>query len=311
MKQVKMCLDPPHLWQSLSTNLGLALELEKLGIKSQSFQSNSYSHYAGKLLSKLKLSRNFVDITNTAYIVGLSWASETALFPVTYYSEVIPWITDCWEPQFSYWEKILSRHKIRNVFFSARDVIPYFHSLFSNIDFHWLPEAVLPARFNASTPLKKRSIDIFEMGRMYADYNAKITPTTKGKYNHIYDKFITENISNLLEDTKILVCFPKCMTHPKSSGTVETATARYFEGIAAGCILLGHAPPELIDIFGYNPVIEINQGNEAEQIREILDKINIYQNWTEKNLLALSNCGTFEIRATQMLKILRGKGYCV
>jgi hypothetical protein len=310
MKRLKVCLDPPNLYQqSLSTNLGLALELEKLGVETKSYQANAYAHVFGKLVSRLKLSRNLIDLNHNAYIVGLGWASETPLFPITYYGEVIPWVTDCWEPQFNQWERIFSRHRIKHAFFSAKQVIPYFQDRFPKITCHWLPEAVLPKRFNSSRSLKERSIDIFEMGRFYAEYNSKLTPVTSGKYNHLYGGFLSDDINQLLEDTKILVCFPKSQTHPERSGTIETATARYFEGIAAGCIILGHAPPELIDIFGYNPVIEVETGNEVEQIQEILDQIDNYQSWTEKNLAALLKCGTFQVRAQTMLEILQKQGY--
>ena len=57
-------------------------------------------------------------------------------------------------------------------------------------------------------------------------------------------------------DAKVSVCFPSSTTHPQRSGSVETATHRYFESFASRCIVVGRAPAELVDLFGYNPVVE-------------------------------------------------------
>jgi hypothetical protein len=309
-KYLSVCFEPPWL-ESLtqSTTYPFAQSLANLGVNKITCQTKHYQESIAKLLSKAGLNRHIADLDNRAYIVGLSWASETKLFPVTYYSEVIPWITDCWEPQFEQWKSIFSRHKIRHVFFSARDAALAFSDDLSPMKSHWLPEAVAPYRFDPSLPLSQRSIDVFEMGRVFSQYNSKITPVTANKYNHIYGKFITEDLATLLQTTKILVCFPKSVTHPEKSGAIETATARYFEGMAAGCLLVGHAPPELIDIFGYNPVIEIEKGNEAQQIQDLLFNIDNSQAIVNRNYQELMKCGTFEIRAQEMLKILNNEGY--
>jgi hypothetical protein len=47
--------------------------------------------------------------------------------------------------------------------------------------------------------------------------------------------------------------------------------------------MVGHAPKELIEFIGYNPVIEIDYENPNGQICNILQHINDYIGLTNKN----------------------------
>jgi len=82
-------------------------------------------------------------------------------------------------------------------------------------------------------------------------------------------------------------------------------THRYFESIASKCLILGHAPKELIDLFGYNPVIEVAWGSEFEQIRSLLNNIATYQEFVERNYERLLEVGTWESRIAMILSEVR------
>jgi len=100
------------------------------------------------------------------------------------------------------------------------------------------------------------------------------------------------------------VCFPCSQTHPERSGTVETVTHRYFEGMASRCLLVGHGPQELVDLFGYNPVIEMQGGREAEQIEQILRDPESVAELVERNYRRLLEVGSWKKRAHETLKVI-------
>src|SRR5215212_10345929 len=80
---------------------------------------------------------------------------------------------------------------------------------------------------------------------------------------------------------------PISMTHPARSGNVETVTLRYFESMAAKCLIVGHCPAELIEVMGYNPVIEADLSSgpaaAAAQIADILADVGRYQPQVDRN----------------------------
>ena len=59
------------------------------------------------------------------------------------------------------------------------------------------------------------------------------------------------------------------------AGKIETLTQRYWECMLSRCLIVGRAPFELINLIGYNPVIEVEWGNESEQLLRILNNIEI------------------------------------
>jgi hypothetical protein len=101
--------------------------------------------------------------------------------------------------------------------------------------------------------------------------------------------------------SKISVCIPASITHPERSAWVKTTTHRYFESMASRCILLGHSPEELCDLFGYNPVVEIETGHEAEQILSILKDPASYQELVDKNYKTVIERGTWASRIPEIV----------
>ena len=73
-----------------------------------------------------------------------------------------------------------------------------------------------------------------------------------------------------MSKSKIMVCFPQCDTNPGRAGNIETLTIRYWEAMLSGCVIIGRAPNELINLIGYNPVIEVDWERAQEQLEEIL-----------------------------------------
>ncbi len=312
-KKVILYLEPAWFnwneWWILAFNNALLAG----GIEGKNYQPYKIHYWIGGILAKLHLCRNIIVRKDNACIIALNWSSETRLFPVTYTHEMIPWITDCWPEDIRKWEQIFRRHHMKHVFFSSRDAVNLFAPNFPHIRFHWLPEAIDPTPFSPKKPLASRSIDVFEMGRSSSTFHEAIKSTLyEHSFQHLHHTFIepVQKFQAVLADTKILVCFPKSYTHPKTI-KFETTTARYFQGIASGCLLIGHSPLELVDLFGYNPVIEVEAGNEQNQLMSILSQPAIYQEFVHKNYARLLEVGTFDVRVKELLATLNNAGYLV
>jgi hypothetical protein len=109
-----------------------------------------------------------------------------------------------------------------------------------------------------------------------------------------------EDLANGLGDSMISVCFPASVTHPEVSKGLETATHRYFESIASKCVLLGHAPQELVDLFGFNPVVPVEPAI-PDQLENLLSNISQYQESVERNYERLLEVGTWDVRAKSII----------
>ena len=94
------------------------------------------------------------------------------------------------------------------------------------------------------------------------------------------------------------------MSHPEEAGGVETVTYRYFQAMASKCVIVGHAPQELMDLFGYNPVLEVLEGQECEQIESLLNNLTSLAELAERNYSRLLEVGTWKSRVETILKVV-------
>jgi hypothetical protein len=77
-------------------------------------------------------------------------------------------------------------------------------------------------------------------------------------------------------------------------------TNRYLQSMASKCLIVGHAPKEMIELFGYNPVVEIDWKAPMEQLDTIFDHYADYIPLMEKNYKMVSNHHTWEKRWEQI-----------
>jgi hypothetical protein len=230
--------------------------------------------------------------------------SEFKTLPFAYWTEIIPYCFDCWEPGYERWKAFFLRNRVRLAFFSARQSAQYFATALPAMKSIWLPEATDPSDYNPDRTWLERDIDVFEMGRKNYDFHRNIVQAMMLKKRvHLFEKVEAQRIfpdkasfTNALGRSKICVCFPRSQTHMHESGSIETVTHRYFESIASKCIILGHCPTELSDLFGYNPVIEVESGKEVEQIEYILSNLEQYQDLVDRNYRRLFKVGTWRNR---------------
>jgi hypothetical protein len=183
-----------------------------------------------------------------------------------------------------------------------------------------LPEACDPSRFDARKPLAARSLTVLELGRKLERVHARIVgPLREAEVAH---RFATRGSSTILfpgvdglyaglADTAIALCYPKSDTHPDQAGGVETMTQRYLEFIGSGCLAVGRAPRELVDLFGFDPVIALDESDPAGHILAIARDLARWQAHADRCRARLLEVGTFDARAASMLAVLRQRGYDV
>lgn len=78
--------------------------------------------------------------------------------------------------------------------------------------------------------------------------------------------FTNEQLYDAMADARIAIALPRSMTQPEVAGDIETLTQRYWECMLSRMVMLGHAPQELVDFIGYNPVVELREDIPAEEL---------------------------------------------
>jgi hypothetical protein len=277
------------------------------------------NRFLGRGLSKLGLMRQVKDLSDTAYLVPIMQITEMRLFPQCYFAEVIPYCFDCWPRKYDQWEAFFRRHRIKVAFITARQSAERMRQRIPGLDAIWMPEGIDPTRYEGSKPLAERTIDVLEMGRRLTGYHEQIRPHCQSRgYVHEYEREPGQIIFPTcrafvagLGESKISVCFPSSQTHAFRAGDVETLTLRYLESIASGCIVVGHCPAELHDLFGANPVVPADISNPGEQIDHILSHLVDYEPLVHRNLQRLYEVGTWRTRVSSMQRALTNHQYTV
>jgi hypothetical protein len=286
------------------------------GVPSVRPQPHRSFTFTGRVLSKMSLVRNVMR-AGRAYIVPMMHCSEYRLFPKSYFHECIPYTMDVWPPSWPRFEAFVRRNRIRTWFITARQSAQRFQEIFPNVKCLWLPEAIDPGEYRSDIPLEKRTIHVLELGRKWDAYHAKIEQPLADKSRvHLYEKVKGKLIFGTRQEmidgfvnSVVSVCFPQALTHPERAGNIETVTLRYFETIACKCVPVGRCPQELIDLFGFNPMIEADVENAASQIEEILANPGKYQLLVDRNFQRLTQVGTWDARVRDMLEKLKTLGY--
>ncbi len=271
----------------------------------------------GKILNKAGIFRKVIDCGGEASIVQLAQLTAYRAFPRGIWQEIIPDCFDCWEPDYAKWTDLLQRLAPKVAFFSARQSAAYMEQNVPGLQAIWAPEGIDPTDFTPHKPLRDRTIDVLELGRKNDSYHAAIRDlSSRRPYVHLFEKergaIVFASRAKLvagLADSKLSICFPSSITHPGRSGNVETLTQRYLESIASGCILLGRCPVELRDLFGFDPVIAVDEGDPLGQIEHILANIDNYTELTDRALFRLHEVATLEVRTQRMLSQLEARGY--
>lgn len=221
--------------------------------------------------------------------------------------EVVPMFWDCWPCYFENTRDWLVRHRVKTAIFSSRQTAERMQEALPHVNIIWCAEAVDDSVYGKGKLLKDREIDLLEFGRS----NDRVINAEKleqvwigeNSLNHVctkqHGKFIytNEQLYQAMGNAKVTIALPRSMTQPEIAGDIETLTQRYWECMFSRMVMVGHAPQELIDFIGYNPVIELREDISAENlIRDVLEHIEDYQDLVDKNLETAKRLGSWDAR---------------
>lgn len=230
-------------------------------------------------------------------------------FPDYAYHEIIPVVWDCW---LRYFEKMcnwIKKHHVRTAIFTSSQIAERIQARFPDLNVLYCPEAVDTSLYGEGKPLMERKIDVLEYGR-----NANVNLNRDGiRYvcTKVNGKFIFDNeqLHRVMGNAKITIALPRSMTQPEVAGDIETLTQRYWENMLSRMVMVGHAPKELVDLIGYNPVIELDKEHANEQILDVLVHISDYQEMVDKNRETALKMGDWTLRMKEVMAWLQSCGY--
>ncbi len=201
--------------------------------------------------------------------------------------------------------------KVNYIFLTSSMSAELLNQYKTRCKFIWIPEGISEERYKYYS-FSEKSIDIIQFGRKNNLYHELIKNEMSG--NNITYLFQENNtkllfdhhndFSDALAKSKISICFPSSITHPERAEGIETMTIRYLQSMLSKCLIVGNAPSEMIEMFGYNPIIEVDMNNPVKQIMEILNNYSEYWNLVEKNYESVLKNHTWSSRWDQMEKII-------
>jgi hypothetical protein len=221
------------------------------------------------------------------------------------------YLFDAWPNRLEKIKQFIKGAGVKNVFISSRQSVERLAESVKGCNFYWVPEGVDINEY-LYYPYHAKDIDVLHLGRRYEEFhNIILKPLEAMGRTYLYNKnengLIFPSRKQLIHGfarSKISICVPCNITNPKRSGDIETMTVRYLQSMASKCIILGHAPAEMISLFGYNPVIEIDMRDPVHQINQILESYCDYFPLIEKNFKTVASSHTWQNRWDQISRIL-------
>lgn len=276
------------------------------------------SHYPSKLFHGLiynyslpRLCKNTKE-ARLRFVSGYSIFFDT--FPDFLFYEIIPVIWDCWPKNVPTVENFFRKYDVKTAIFTSSQTADVFRRKFPTMNILTITEGVNLDLYNKGKELKYRSIDILEVGRAWVNFFK--TPLAKD-INHIKTgntarAFKTdEEFRDGLADAKVTINVPRCDVDKKTAGNIDTLTQRYWECMLSRVVMVGRAPKELIDLIGYDPVVDWDSIDTTPMVRDILNNIEKYQELVDRNYEAALRFAPWSIRIKQIMNFLTNKGYNV
>lgn len=311
MKIVKAI--PPYIYKGASNFKYYPCEAwEKIGGKvSRNFYPPQFLH---SLIYRITLPSVFKNKKEARlrFVSGYSIQFDT--FPDYAFYEVIPLIWDCWPKQVESVAAFFRKHQVKTAIFTSSQTADVFRGLFPQMNILTITEGIKIDLYYPGNVLSDRKIDILEIGRK--DGNFFKSPLPEG-INHIKTGNFArtfqsdEEFRAALADTKVTVTVPRCDVDKKTAGNIETLTQRYWECMLSRIVMVGRAPKELINLIGYNPVIDWDGNDASPLVSDILVNIGKYQDLVNRNYETAKEMASWEMRMKDIMIYLKNKGYSV
>ncbi|HEY0896364.1 MAG TPA: hypothetical protein VGE15_07430, partial [Sphingobacteriaceae bacterium] len=266
---------------------------------------------------KFLLVRNSSDIPlrpasgTPAFAILMGNEFEKCLLPFLLQKGNVVYFFDAWPEYHRDISRFLRGFNVDTVFFSSKQVTEIFRKANAGCRCYWLPEAINAAAYRFR-PYREKTIDVLQFGRKYDLYHRQIVkPLDDNGYSYMYEKRKGEVIfpknDQFIEGLarcRISICFPCNVTHPDRSGDISTMTVRYLQSMASKCLIVGMMPGEMRELFGYNPVIEVDFSDPAGQLLSILENYDQYIPLIERNYTAVRLNHTWNQRCEAIMDIL-------
>ena len=246
------------------------------------------------------------------FVSGYSIQFDT--FPDYAFYEVIPLVWDCWPKQVESVVAFFRKHQVKTAIFTSSQTADVFRDLFPQMNVLTITEGIKIDLYSPGNVLSDRKIDILEIGRK--DGNFFKSPLPEG-INHIKTGNFArtfqsdEEFRAALADTKVTVAVPRCDVDKKTADNIETLTQRYWECMLSRIVMVGRAPKELINLIGYNPVIDWDGNDASPLVSDILKNIEKYQELVNRNYETAKEMASWEMRMKDIMIYLKNKGYSV
>lgn len=238
---------------------------------------------------------------------------ESVAWPWCYNHEIIPVMWDLWPEYIEPFCSFVKKNNVRIIFCTARCQVDLLRERMPNVSIEWMPEGVDVALYPKGDILKNRKIDVLEYGRRLEQLHESMVNAFKNSGYRMLFQVGSEHLFNSFEEltagirhAKIAICYPQSITNPNRAGRVETLTQRYWECMLSGTLMCGHAPKELIDLCGYNPVVELEKPDPTKVI-EILDNVEEWQSLADKNRDVAASIAGWDMRVERIKKVLEAQ----
>ena len=306
------------------------------------------AHYPSKAFHRLAFQHELPTLWKNKKEARLRFVEPVSIsfdsFPDYARYEIIPFVWDFWPRYFEKMCQWLKRHQVQTAIFTSSQTTERMQQRFPTMNIMYCPEAVDTTLYQEGTPLKDREIDLLEFGRgshlnvnlngngdenendngnenendnenENENDNGNENENENGRLHYVCTKvngkftYTNKQLYKVMGNAKVTIALPRNLTQPKVAGDIETLTQRYWECMLSRMVMLGHAPKELTNLIGYNPVIELDKDHANEQILDILAHINDYQELVDKNRETALSIGNWSLRMRDVMEWLQKCGY--
>jgi hypothetical protein len=198
------------------------------------------------------------------------------------------WLDEIWAaeiPNYKYWIEALDQFDY--VFTTLRGSVSPL-SQATNRSCYWLPGGVDAVRFSPFPNPPRRVIDVYSIGRRHQGIHAEILKASeRDEFFYVYDtlaNIAAADVYNHREHRNLFANMAKRSRHfivaaaktgaPDPQGQLEIGN-RYYEGAAAGAVMIGEAPDcdSYRELFGWpDAVIQIqSDGSDTMAVLRALD----------------------------------------
>lgn len=217
------------------------------------------------------------------------------------------WIWDAWEPRLEEIAALAREARIDILLVSSLRSTQLLGSMLRDVcDVHWVPEAIDIFEYGTK-PWYERRIDVLAFGRSLQRYKKAIEDLSAKGLNCVLNQWFPkrEDFISALADSKISICFPRIVTDPDGAGSISTVTQRYLQSMAAKCLVVGEAPLEAQEMFGYDPVVAVNWRDPAGQLQDITAHPERFTSLIERNFASVAgnhHASNFAARIEQHIR---------